>query len=860
MEESGSDNVDALFGFGGLLDSSIEEIEGLLLHPAGHQHSPPREQRQVSSGSLEIGLSHVDLSPPSEMRGMMWSGPTGGLGGFRSDNCLLSHLRMTGESSHQRHTSREFDEESRRSVHVESKARDFGSDKASYLRYLEEQQRLYTTLLERERVEERSSGRVHDVEGMYSGYQRGGLSQSKHMSLQRHDVTPPMSQYHVTDEGDQYRFHGSVGPQRTNYRKMGGTPPQPVSSYGVEGRFPQHSSHYGMRPELRGGYGAAGVGHRSLPRSHTWSNGSHTPTINGGGDRGPYRNKSPHYMTHGAPESVYWRGNGASFETYAPQKGMVQTGGLKILVVNMKGCLRTFSEIGGGIGILTAAEPPSALADPPVVVAMETSRNYRTKLYDLMSKSAAHVILMVNTGCAGDEDLKTIRSEVKARFKTESAMWASFCSPVDPPCPCSPSTNPSPLSQDNRGTGVLILGPLAPRAGWVRSDGESSFTVNPSTSDLSTSGVKSSSDRVPAVLSPVTSAIEKSQSTINGAHGLPVTSAITSSEKSHSTINGAHGLKYTLATVRIKAGFSDVVFVSCELPLPLPTCLVNKKCERVAQWKAAVLELAGILFEEQKKGKNVFLCGRVIPASVSLRCMKPSVTHMQYLKEFLEIMVRGGVFLLVVTHNGAIELNGGVDGTGDMGYDGVSVFFSAGTIPQQQHLAPAPSGGPKVGSTSQKAPLSVGISSAQASTKKTDLAAMSPKSDYGDSSVIEVCHEDDIFATSPKAAHKSSKLGLNANATPYSSYSFSKSDIGDTFDDVIIVKGTYSNIRSHLLNLNGPCPHDSFVRSIKCGIMNVSDHVQSDDGQDLGTVLELNAEIKGWPRKTFEFVSHRGGP
>lgn len=62
---------------------------------------------------------------------------------------------------------------------------------------------------------------------------------------------------------------------------------------------------------------------------------------------------------------------------------------------------------------------------------------------------------MYNTGLENEDQLKIVRNEVKAKYHTESAMWASFKSPGP---------------DGGRGVGVLVLGPLAPRTGWIVSD------------------------------------------------------------------------------------------------------------------------------------------------------------------------------------------------------------------------------------------------------------------------------------------------------------------------------------------------------------------------------------------------------
>jgi hypothetical protein len=79
----------------------------------------------------------------------------------------------------------------------------------------------------------------------------------------------------------------------------------------------------------------------------------------------------------------------------------------------------------------------------------------RSSIYDFIEECGAQVVLMNNTGLEDEEQLRIVRNEVKAKYHTESAMWASFKTPGD---------------EGGRGVAVLILGPLAPRTGWIRSD------------------------------------------------------------------------------------------------------------------------------------------------------------------------------------------------------------------------------------------------------------------------------------------------------------------------------------------------------------------------------------------------------
>lgn len=101
---------------------------------------------------------------------------------------------------------------------------------------------------------------------------------------------------------------------------------------------------------------------------------------------------------------------------------------LKILSLDVNGCFRSTEE------------------------SLTTERN---AIYNFVEEYGAQVVLMNNTGLEDEEQLRIVRNEVKAKYQTESAMWASFKTPGD---------------DGGRGVAVLILGPLAPRTGWIRSD------------------------------------------------------------------------------------------------------------------------------------------------------------------------------------------------------------------------------------------------------------------------------------------------------------------------------------------------------------------------------------------------------
>lgn len=90
---------------------------------------------------------------------------------------------------------------------------------------------------------------------------------------------------------------------------------------------------------------------------------------------------------------------------------------------------------------------------------METAQE-RAMVFEFIDYCGAQVILMNNTGLVDENQLKIVRNEIKMKFNTESAMWASFGSSE---------------VGGGRGVGVLVLGPLAPRTGWIRSDESGRF-------------------------------------------------------------------------------------------------------------------------------------------------------------------------------------------------------------------------------------------------------------------------------------------------------------------------------------------------------------------------------------------------
>lgn len=84
----------------------------------------------------------------------------------------------------------------------------------------------------------------------------------------------------------------------------------------------------------------------------------------------------------------------------------------------------------------------------------------RSILFNFIEYTGAQVVLMNNTGLMDEEQLKVVRNEIKAKFNTESAMWASFYTEQE---------------GGGRGVSVLVLGPLAPRTGWIKSDGNGRY-------------------------------------------------------------------------------------------------------------------------------------------------------------------------------------------------------------------------------------------------------------------------------------------------------------------------------------------------------------------------------------------------
>jgi hypothetical protein len=75
---------------------------------------------------------------------------------------------------------------------------------------------------------------------------------------------------------------------------------------------------------------------------------------------------------------------------------------------------------------------------------------------------------MSNTGLGTEEQLQLVRAEVKTFFPCESAMWASFSGGAT--ATNAETEEPLQPAAAGRGVVILVLGPLAPRTGWIKSD------------------------------------------------------------------------------------------------------------------------------------------------------------------------------------------------------------------------------------------------------------------------------------------------------------------------------------------------------------------------------------------------------
>jgi hypothetical protein len=80
------------------------------------------------------------------------------------------------------------------------------------------------------------------------------------------------------------------------------------------------------------------------------------------------------------------------------------------------------------------------------------------------------IILLSNTALKTEDQLQVVRAEVKTFFPCESAMWASFSSDELPDEAQSGEMSQDSNNVTGRGVIILVLGPLAPRTGWIKSD------------------------------------------------------------------------------------------------------------------------------------------------------------------------------------------------------------------------------------------------------------------------------------------------------------------------------------------------------------------------------------------------------
>lgn len=102
----------------------------------------------------------------------------------------------------------------------------------------------------------------------------------------------------------------------------------------------------------------------------------------------------------------------------------------------------------------------------------------REAVFDCVKQCKAQIVLMSNTGLGTEEQLQIVRAEVKKFFfSCESAMWASFSSGVATENASVEGDFDIGATQPNeqqvvvgRGVIILVLGPLAPRTGWIKSD------------------------------------------------------------------------------------------------------------------------------------------------------------------------------------------------------------------------------------------------------------------------------------------------------------------------------------------------------------------------------------------------------
>ena len=502
---------------------------------------------------------------------------------------------------------------------------------------------------------------------------------------------------------------------------------------------------------------------------------------------------------------------------------------------SLRACLPRAGDFSAGGDVLPPQNPITA--------------QQRAILFDFIAARGAHIILMFNTGCSSEDDLKAVRSEVKMRFRTESAMWSSFCAARDTSCSCcGPPVECSVDFSTGRGTAVLMLGPLAPRAGWVRSDANNSIVPLSAPSSSDQLNVAETDDLPkPTELHGKLSAILLGSPTIQNARSADANDGRSVCATSDTT---GDYVKYTLATVRIKAGYTDVVFLSCDLPVPPSSCDLSENCQMLQKWRMSVADLASVISDEMKKGKNIIVSGSILPRhGVFFKSKTGSSVNMEhnqcaFLNEFLTVMYNNGVFLLLASHQLAKsstspEWNNELS---EADRNGVSVFISAGLVSQLQQSHPLK--------------LTQSPSSSFSSQNSRDAQGLNRGiSNISDASVFD---EDVIkpvnAADCGLLKTKSSSTISDSGEVPYK------------FSPFGAVK--LQNIKSHVLNPNGNCPANSFLRYLRISDMEIPQFVEEetkarrDDSRipisgsvglkRSGAVLEIVADVKGWPKKAYE--------
>jgi hypothetical protein len=426
--------------------------------------------------------------------------------------------------------------------------------------------------------------------------------------------------------------------------------------------------------------------------------------------------------------------------------------------------------------------------------------------------------------------------------------------------------------------------------------------------------------------------------------------------REHNRVCG--GLKFTFATVRIKAGYSDVVFMSCDLPIPQPDCSLTADCEMTVRWRNSVSKLAAVLAEEQNKGKNLVLTGRILPsadAKFPLSCQSSSivvseaiavnapVTQQHFVLDFLGIMVARGINLILVTNRGLLESE-----SFEADRFGISVFVSAGTIAQLPQLTPSGSASVSRVATPMSSPPPTPPSSGSVPLRLSSVGTPlitppgSPPHPLLPSRHVITTNLSTIpvsggFEDELRDEMVSSALNSPGESRSQSPYDFLRADPsfnGETYissklldyqqmksmscassasnysgdvsastsartsrasSPVDVTRGKIGSdisadpasrnfaahirpqgIRTHLLPQNGMFPQSSFLRYMNQSVVDASsaastvktDILESFSGMKVSgestprgaaavpapvLALELMSEVKGWPRKAYEF-------